>query len=408
MTSLDVFQAATGAGSSFSIGLSVVIPCLNESETIERAVLASLEGIRKSGLPGEVVVADNGSTDGSQEIAVRAGARVVPVSRRGYGAALDAGIRAARFEYVVFGDADLSYPLQDADQLIQPLKDDQADMVLGTRLGGDMEKGAMPHLNRVVGTPVLSFLIRSIYSLPTSDCNSGMRGIRRSQYERLSLACPGMEYASEMLIRAAQINLRYREVPIRFQKDQRNRPPHLKRWRDGWRHLRYILGNASSAILITVPGVLGLALMAFAFLLSFGLLIGSPEQIHFHTAFVAISAGMPFLLFAAMNIVVRFSLYPDSQIANGLLGAFKRLSDRAAPFYVAAGLYALGGLEVALMVVEWIARDLQGLFEIGGVIRLMIYTSLATVLFATDLATGLVRLGHHEKHGSFNAANAAS
>lgn len=373
-------------------GLSVVIPCLNESETIERAVKAGLEGVRKSGLSGEVVVADNGSTDGSQEIATRAGALVVPVKIRGYGAALDTGIRAARYEYVVFGDADLSYPLEDANTLIEPLRRGEADAVLGSRLGGSIEDGAMPTLNRRIGTPVLSWLIRRIYALPTSDCNSGMRALRRSQYENLNLVCPGMEYASEMLIRMAGTRVRYREVPIGFRKDQRNRAPHLKRWRDGWRHLRFIVGNAPTTALITVPAFAGLALMLFSYLLSFGLLLGSVERIHFHSAFVAIALAMPLLMFASANIVVRVSMMADDAPRAGVVGWLMAASERATPFYVAAILYLFGAIEILRMAYEWSARDFQGLFEIGGVIRLMICTSLATILFSTDLAVGLVRL----------------
>lgn len=378
-------------------GLTVVIPCLNESETIERAVRASLQGIKATDLPGEVVVADNGSTDGSQDIAIAAGARVVPVSKRGYGAALNEGILAAKYEFVVFGDADLSYPLDAASELIPPLIVNQADIVLGTRLGGQIESGAMPLLNRFIGTPILSVLIRLIYGLPTSDCNSGMRGLRRSQYEKLMLSCPGMEFASEMLVRAAQCDFRYAEIPINFQKDQRNRAPHLKRWRDGWRHLRFILGNAPAKTLIIGPGAIGLGLMLIALLLSFGILIGSPEKLHFHSAFVAISLAMPFLLFASMNLVVQFSLKDEAQINDGFLKVIKELSDKAVPFYTAAILYGWAGLEIVMMFLSWSNNNFDNLFEIGSVVRLSIATSLATVLFATDMATGLVRLGRTSK-----------
>jgi len=242
---------------------------LNESETISRAVREAVLGIRNSGLQGEVVVADNGSSDGSQAIAIDAGARVVPASLKGYGAALDTGIRSALYDYVVFADADLSYPFAEIPSLIAPLRDTGAEFVLGSRLLGTIQSGAMPLLNRYLGTPILSLLIRRLYNIRTSDCNSGMRAVLRQRYLDLGLRCPGMEYASEMLIRVSQRNLRYAEVPISFHKDQRNRPPHLKRWRDGWRHLRFILGNATSSSVIIFPAVLSVIFLIFPLFLSF-------------------------------------------------------------------------------------------------------------------------------------------
>ena len=222
-------------------GLSVVIPCLNECETIARAVARARAAIASTGLPGEVIVADNGSSDGSVELAQVAGARIVAVQRRGYGEALHAGISQARFTYVGFADADLSYPFDEMARLLEPLHTDRADFVLGSRLRGLIEPGAMPFLNRYLGTPVLSKCIGLVTGLWTSDCNSGMRVFRRDLYATLDLRCRGMEYASEMLIRVAACDLRFHEVPIVFHRDQRGKPPHLRRWRDGFRHLRYIV-----------------------------------------------------------------------------------------------------------------------------------------------------------------------
>jgi glycosyltransferase involved in cell wall biosynthesis len=226
------------------LGFSIVIPCLNEQRTIAQAVRAAQLCLTNVGLPGEVIVADNGSLDSSPSLAQAEGARVVVVREPGYGSALNQGILQAKYAFVGFADADLSYPFVEFESLLLPLLRDEADFVLGSRLRGRVESQAMPLLNRYLGTPVLSFCIRLVAGQRVSDCNSGMRVLRRDHYEQLELNCMGMEYASEMLIRAAQKSLRFGEVPITFKKDERGRPSHLRRWRDGFRHLRFIVGCA--------------------------------------------------------------------------------------------------------------------------------------------------------------------
>ncbi|MBL7713893.1 MAG: glycosyltransferase family 2 protein [Bdellovibrionales bacterium] len=222
-------------------GVSIVIPCLNEQRTIQKTVKLCVQVLESLGVAGELIVADNDSRDSSSELAKGAGAQVVEVDIRGYGAALRSGIRAARFEKVVFLDGDLSYPISEIPMLLQPLISGQADLVLGSRLKGSIQPGAMPFLNRYLGTPILSFLIRLLFRIPVSDSNSGMRAISRDAFETLQLKCQGMEFASEMLVRAAQQKIRYTEVPISFFRDQRNGSSHLNRWADGFRHLLFIL-----------------------------------------------------------------------------------------------------------------------------------------------------------------------
>jgi glycosyltransferase involved in cell wall biosynthesis len=223
------------------VGVSVVIPCLNEESTIEKVIQESFLGLSLCGVVGEVIVADNGSNDQSRDIALKHGARVVRVSQRGYGSALHSGILAAQYSVVVFADGDLSYPLKDMRRLTEPVLADEADFVLGSRLNGHIHKGAMPFLNRVLGTKALSYLIYLLYGLKTSDCNSGMRAFRRSNYLKLDLRMIGMEYASEMLVRVQQCKLRYKEVPIEYRKDQRGHASHLRPLRDGLRHLKLLL-----------------------------------------------------------------------------------------------------------------------------------------------------------------------
>jgi glycosyltransferase involved in cell wall biosynthesis len=223
----------------------VIIPCLNEADTIQLAVREAYTALKSISQNGEVIVADNGSVDNSARLAEAAGARVVSIPSLGYGAVLDGGIRSARFSQVVFADADLSYQFSELERIVRPLQEGNADLVLGTRLKGNILPGAMPLLNRFLGTPVLSWMIRSLHSLPTTDCNSGYRAFILEKYLNLGITSQGMEFASEMLIRAAQNNLRYQEVPISFHRDQRKRSPHLRRWRDGWRHFKVILSLVS-------------------------------------------------------------------------------------------------------------------------------------------------------------------
>lgn len=223
--------------------LSIVIPCLNERETILK-VIQDAHDHAKSLLSGkyEIIVSDNGSTDGTLDLLnqTKTPIRIIHVPVRGYGAALHWGIMSAQGEYVLFGDADMSYPFSNLHALIQGLNTNP-DLLLGSRLKGKIDKKAMPFLNRHLGTPVLTKLIRWIYHIPTSDCNSGMRIIRRSFYAKLKMRNPGMEWASELLIKTALKEGKYSETPIHFKKDQRNRPPHLSRWQDGWRHLKSII-----------------------------------------------------------------------------------------------------------------------------------------------------------------------
>ncbi len=241
--------------------LSIVIPCLNESHTIKQSVTdAYTNGKKVFGNQFEVIVADNGSIDGTLEILKEIKfVRIVHVPVRGYGAALHWGILKSRGDYVLFADADLSYPFSNLSRFAAKLKY-KPDMVLGSRLNGSIQKDAMPLLNRYFGTPALTQLIRLLYQIPTTDCNSGMRLIRKSFYKQLNMRNSGMEWASELLLKTALRKGKYLEVPIRFLKDKRNRPPHLSRWSDGWRHLKAIILLKPESLLIT---------MAVAFLLAF-------------------------------------------------------------------------------------------------------------------------------------------
>ncbi len=247
--------------------LSIVIPCLNEAKTIVSVIREAQDGIRKIGVRGEIIVSDNGSTDGSQQLATDAGARVVNAPLRGYGAALHFGFLNARGKWILFGDADMSYDFgtigQFRDYVVEKDKAHVKDLVLGTRLGGTIDPGAMPFLNRYLGTPVLNLVIRLFFGLATSDCNSGMRLVRRAFYLKLPMRAPGMEWASEFLIKSKIFGVRYAEVPIRLRRDQRGRSPHLRRWRDGWRHLKTIVLLSPNRLVLLPSGATALACLWF-------------------------------------------------------------------------------------------------------------------------------------------------
>ena len=253
---LDSTDGTDGADADLEV--SVVIPCLDEEKTVALCIDKAHRAFRQRGIRGEVVVADNGSQDRSREVAARAGARVVPCIERGYGAALRAGFLAARGRYVVMGDADDSYDFGELGRFVELLRAGHP-FVMGTRLRGRIHPGAMPLLNRYLGTPVLTLLLNLLFGPRISDCNCGMRGIDRQTLLSLGLVSPGMELASEMIIRAAILRVPIVEVPISLHPDKRDRPPHLRPWRDGWRHLRFLLWYAPDRTL-TWPGLLMLAL----------------------------------------------------------------------------------------------------------------------------------------------------
>ena len=216
------------------------MPCLNEAETLAKCIKHAQSAIAKGGFSAEIIVADNGSTDGSQAIARELGATVVDVSRKGYGSALIGGIDAARGPFVVMGDADDSYDFEAIGPLIDKLREGY-DLVVGNRFLGGIEPGAMPWSHRWVGNPVLTFISRVFFHAPVGDTHCGLRAFRKDAYEKMRLRATGMEFASEMVIKAALKGMRITEVAVVLRPDGRSRPPHLRTWRDGWRHLRFML-----------------------------------------------------------------------------------------------------------------------------------------------------------------------
>jgi len=241
------------------IEVSIVLPCLNEARSLAACLATAHEALRelreRHALEGEIVVADNGSTDGSRALAARLGAHVVAIAERGYGAALIGGFEAARGRYLVMGDADGSYDFREAVAMVEALRDG-ADLCIGSRFKGGVKAGAMPWMNRYIGNPILTGALNLLFGVGVSDAHCGLRALTRACFERLELSGPGMEFASEMVIKAALKGETIVEVPVTLSPDLRGRAPHLRPWRDGWRHLRYLF-MLSPFWLFAAPALVG-------------------------------------------------------------------------------------------------------------------------------------------------------
>jgi hypothetical protein len=281
--------------------VSAVIPCLNEERTIALCIAKAQESFRRMGVRGEVVVADNGSTDRSVEIAQDLGARVVFEPRKGYGAALHRGITESLGKVVVMGDADDSYDWSAIEPFVRKI-DEGYDLVMGNRFAGEIKPGAMPPLHRYVGNPVLSAVARAAFDVTVGDFHCGMRAFTREAYSRMRTQSTGMEFATEMVAGAAHQGLRIGEIPVVLHKDKRERPPHLRTFRDGWRHLRFILTFAPDHLYF-VPGiamlVAGLALLAT--------LVGGPADVggvHMGIHYVALGSMLALIGFNVINLGV--------------------------------------------------------------------------------------------------------
>ena len=332
------------------IELSVVLPCLNEAETLESCVRKAQETMLAEGIQGEVIVADNGSSDGSVEIGQRLGARVIPIAAKGYGNALMGGIAAAVGTYVVMGDADASYDFGHIPRFLEQLRNG-ADLVMGNRFRGGIEKGAMPPLHQYFGNPALSWIGRRFFrSRVVGDFYCGLRGFRRDAYQRMGLRTTGMEFATEMVVKATLLKMRVAEVPTTLSPDGRSRPPHLRTWRDGWRTLRFFL-LYSPRWLFLYPGV---ALMLIGSILGVWLLPG-PRTMG------TITFDVHTLLYAAAFMLLGFQ--------SICFAVFTKL------FAVSEGLHPLDP------VLDKLFRYIT--LEVGlGVGSLLTIAGLATSLFA--------------------------
>ncbi len=327
--------------------LTILMPCLNEAATVGGCVAKARAFLERCGIDGEVLIADNGSEDGSPAVAERAGARVVHVAERGYGAALAGGIRAARGRYVIMGDADDSYDFAGLDAFVEKLRAGYR-LVMGNRFAGGIRAGAMPWSHRYLGNPVLSFIGRLLFRTPVRDFHCGLRGFDRAAVQSLDLRTRGMEFASELVVKAALARWRIAEVPTTLSPDGRGRPPHLRSWRDGWRHLSFLL-LFSPRWLFLYPGIalliLGIGLTAalyFRPLEVFG------AGLDIHSMLYASAAGLLGMQLCLFALFARLSAQNAGLLprAPALVGLLKAAS-------LERGL--LAGLAVALAGFVWSA-----------------------------------------------------
>jgi len=238
---------------AYEFDLSVVIPCLNEEETVETCIKKCLDSFEKLGVKGEIVVADNGSEDGTTKLSENLGARVEVCTEKGYGSAIRYGFSKAKGKYVIMGDGDNSYDFSLIPDYYRAITENDCDMVTGTRLKGIIHEGAMPFLHRYLGNPVLTFILNLFFGTRISDSQCGMRMFKHESLSRLNLITTGMEFASELLVKAAWAKFNIVEIPIEFFKDGRSRKPYLRTWRDGWRHLTFLCVSKCSEFGILIP-----------------------------------------------------------------------------------------------------------------------------------------------------------
>jgi hypothetical protein len=335
------------------VELTILMPCLNEAETVASCIRKAIGYLERTGIRGEVIVADNGSSDGSQSIALRSGATVISVAQRGYGAALISGIAAAKGRYVIMADADDSYDFSRLDPFVEKLRDG-FELVMGNRFAGGIAPGAMPTLHRYLGNPVLSALGRAFFPTTIGDFHCGLRGFSKAAIDRLNLRASGMEFASEMVVKATIAELRVIEVPTTLSPDGRSRPPHLRSWHDGWRHLRFLLLFAPRSLFL-YPG---LAMIAFGLLIC-GMVLPGPLRMgsivfDVHTLIVGMSA-----IIVGTQVVVFFLLAKQHASDSGILpqgrnfGSFRRVFRLEYALLLAGALIVLGIAGVIVAVIDW-------------------------------------------------------
>jgi len=365
--------------------LSILMPCLNEAETLEICIKKAQKALEDLNVNGEVIIADNGSTDGSPEIAASLGAREVQVAEKGYGSALQGGIKAARGKYIIMGDADDSYDFTNLGPFLEKLRDGY-ELVMGNRFKGGIAPNAMPPLHKYLGNPVLTGIGRLFFRSPCGDFHCGLRGFSKAAIQRLDLRTTGMEFASETVVKASLHGLRITEVPTTLSKDGRNRPPHLRSWRDGWRHLRFLL-LYSPRWLFLYPGLL---LMLIGTAVSGWLLVGPRVvdgiTLDVHTflyAAIAIVIGYQTVIFAIFTKVFAITerLLPEDPRLKTLFRYIKLETG-----IVAGVLLLAGGIGLSVYALSFWSSTSFGPLDPSRTLRLVIP---AVTLIALGLQTVL-------------------
>jgi glycosyltransferase involved in cell wall biosynthesis len=336
------------------VDVSIVMPCLNERQSLGHCISVARRALdlleARHGLTGEIIIADNGSTDGSRELACGLGARVVAVARRGYGAAVCGGFAAAQGRYLVMGDADGSYDFLDAVLMVEALMNG-ADICIGSRFQGGIKPAAMPWKNRYIGNPVLTGILNLLFRSDVDDAHCGLRALTKSCFEQLRLDGAGMEFASEMIIKAALLDQRFAQIPVTLWPDQRGRPPHLRPWRDGWRHLRYLLMLSPYWLFALPAGLIGAASLAILMTVAVGWL-SNAEATRFGNYWTILAGGS--LTLSHIGIVLA--------LAGQLYGIRERY--RRAPDWLVA---LAPWLTLETMLIAGFAASLLGLAILTGV-----------------------------------------
>lgn len=375
--------------SADAIELSIVMPCLNEAETLAVCVDKAQGYLARSGVVGEVIIADNGSTDGSQDIARAHGARVVDVPAKGYGSALMGGIEAARGEYVIMGDADDSYDFSKLDPFVERLRAGD-ELVMGNRFKGGIAEGAMPPLHKYLGNPVLSWIGQVLFRSPIGDFHCGLRGFNRRSILNLHLQTTGMEFASEVVVKSTLGGLRVSEVPTTLDKDGRSRPPHLRSWRDGWRHLRFLL-IFSPRWLFLIPGVVAFFV---GFLGAFLLAIGPVElgDVGFDVSSQIYLAALAVVGYQAILFAILTKIYAQHEGFNIPRSRnFDRLEKRISLESGAlVGLFLfLVGLGIAIWQFSVWAASGFGAQDPSSTVRTAVLAALFMILGAQTIMAGM-------------------
>jgi glycosyltransferase involved in cell wall biosynthesis len=343
--------------------LTILMPCLNEALTVGICVRKAMSYMQAHGIHGEILVADNGSTDGSQALASAAGARVIDIEKKGYGAALIGGIHAANGRFIIMGDADDSYDFSNLEEFLQKLRAG-FDLVVGNRFLGGITPGAMPLLNRYLGNPLLSFIGRTLFSTPVGDFHCGIRGLRKEAAVALNLRATGMEFASEMIVKASLANLAITEIPTTLRPDGRQRPPHLRPWRDGWRHLRFMFLRSPEWLFLypgmafTIIGILGAGLLTIRPIPILSILTLDINALLYLSILAIVGVQITFFGLFAMAIAKRMQLNLAGRFPQTLL----QLASHQGSVVVGLLLVALGVAGAIHAVYEWGSLSFGELF----------------------------------------------
>jgi glycosyltransferase involved in cell wall biosynthesis len=375
--------------------LTILMPCLDEALTVKTCIQKARAYLNKRGIAGEVLIADNGSSDGSQNLAIDAGARVIQVKDKGYGAALMGGIQAAKGRFVIMGDADDSYDFTDLDAFVDGLRRG-FKLVMGNRFQGGIRPGAMPLLNRYLGNPALSFIGRSLFSSPIGDFHCGMRGFDRQAILELHLRSSGMEFASEMVIKASLARLKIAEVPTTLSPDGRQRAPHLRPWRDGWRHLRFMLLRSPQwlflypGLAVAVLGLLGAALLTWQPITIPGVLTLDINALLYFSIAAIVGVQVTYFGLFAMALARKMQL----RLTHGSPHTLLRLASLEGAIAVGACMVLFGFCGALYAVIQWKNASFGSLVP-SEMMRITI-PAVTSLAIGTQIVFGAFLLGFIE------------